>query len=899
MPYRNIIILFLISIPKLFTAQSIELPPGFYETEVSAGWNIPVGFTFDETGRMFVWEKAGRVYLADSTGAKYPTPLLDINEEVITELDLGLLGFALDPNFLDNGYFYTAYVVDRHHLLHYGTAAYHPDSTWLGATIGRVTRFTADVNNNFETLIPDSRFVLLGEDHSTGVPIMQKSHSMGTLVFGTDGTLLISAGDGAATQGNFEEEGLADGIMRTEEYTGAFRSQLVNTHSGKILRIDPATGDGLPSNPFYDPDNPRAPGSKVWALGLRNPYRMALRPETGSHFESDGNPGVLFLADVGSGSREELNVLQEGGQNFGWPIYEGMKTQVTYAFTLTPNLDMPNPLFVSGSCNKEYYDYQDLLVQESLNPPNFPNPCDDNQQIVTNGNLFMHNRPAFCYNNDNWSPTTRTLVPSFDDNGAAVEISVLDNDCPVESDTFSGVAIIAGEFYTHHTFPENYQNCLFVSDFHGWIKCFNFNEAQELTSVVPFAEDSGLILHLGIHPNDGCLYYFRYYSNSLFKVCYGGNPPPVAVAESDVNYGGSSLPVNFDASASFDPNNLPLSYNWDFGDGNTSTSINPSHTYTAPGNAPYTFTATLTVTDSLGEMDTDNVFVSLNNSPPQVDITSFEDGDTYPISGTTQLPLIANVVDNEHANNELTYEWQTILHHNTHSHLESTNNNPLTSTLISPLGCIEETYYYRVSLTVTDPEGLVGTDEGFLYPNCNPPFFEIQDINLAASGQQIDINWITAQELNTVYFEIYRSMGDFNFIHIGTVDASGNTNIPTSYAFIDTDPLTGFNTYRLKVFDTDGNYEYSIIKGMDFPVLPNLLVYPNPAKNQVSINFAEINEQAEFKLYNYLGQKVYEANWQATEAGVYEIFLHRYAPGVYIYVVDDGVNTVTEKLIIY
>ncbi len=848
---------------------------------------------------MFAWEKAGRVYLVDSNGVKSPTPLLDISEEIITELDLGLLGFALDPDFLDNGYFYTAYVVDRHYLLHYGTPEYHPDSTWLGATIGRVTRFTADINNNFETLVPDSRFVLLGETRSTGVPVLQKSHSMGALVFGTDGTLLISVGDGAALQANFEDEGLADGIIRSQEYTGAFRSQLIDTQSGKILRIDPATGDGVPSNPFYDPNDPRAPRSKVWALGLRNPYRMALRPETGSHFESEGNPGVLFVSDVGSGSWEELNVLAEGGQNFGWPIYEGMGTQITYAFTWTPNLDAPNPLFNAGGCNEEYFEYQDLLVQESLNTPNFPNPCDNNQQIPIEENLFMHSRPAICHNNNSWYPPTRTFVPGFGDNGEATEVSVLANDSPVESDTFTGVAIIAGEFYTDDNFPEDYQNSLYVCDFNGWIKRFNFNEAQELTSVEPFADNSGFIVHLGVNPNDGCLYFFRYFSDKLFKVCYGGNPPPVAIAESDVNYGASSLTVNFDASNSFDPNELPLSYSWDFGDGNTAVGINTNHTYTASGNTPFSYTATLTVTDSLGATDTDNIIISLNNSPPQVDITSFEDGDTYPISGTTQLPLIANVVDNEHSDSELTYEWQTILHHNSHFHLESTDNAPLTSTLIAPLGCLEGTYYYRVTLTVTDPEGLTGIDEGFLYPNCNPPFFEIQDINLSANEQQIAVNWTTIEELNTAYFEVYRSIGDFNFSYIGTVNATSNTNTPTSYTFTDTEPLIGFNAYRLKVFDSNGNYEYSIIKGIDFPVLSNMSVYPNPAKNQISVNFTEISERAKFRLYNYLGQQVYETSWQASGAGNYTISLNGYAPGVYIYVIDDGMNTVTEKLLIH
>jgi hypothetical protein len=91
---------------------------------------------------------------------------------------------------------------------------------------------------------------------------------------------------------SYSPQALADGIIRPKEDIGAFRSQLVDSLSGKVLRIDPATGNGLPRNPYDDIADPRSARSRVWALGLRNPFRMSLRPDTGSHFPSDGNPGV-------------------------------------------------------------------------------------------------------------------------------------------------------------------------------------------------------------------------------------------------------------------------------------------------------------------------------------------------------------------------------------------------------------------------------------------------------------------------------------------------------------------------------------------------------------------------------------------------------------------------------
>ena len=72
---------------------------------------------FSPAGRMFVWERDGRVWIVDSDNPVLQ-PFLDINDEVGGWRDFGLLGFTLHPNFENNGYVYLLYVVDRHHLTH-------------------------------------------------------------------------------------------------------------------------------------------------------------------------------------------------------------------------------------------------------------------------------------------------------------------------------------------------------------------------------------------------------------------------------------------------------------------------------------------------------------------------------------------------------------------------------------------------------------------------------------------------------------------------------------------------------------------------------------------------------------------------------------------------------------
>ena len=146
---------------------------------------------------------------------------------------------------------------------------------------------------------------------------------------------------------------LAAGIITPDQDRGSYRAQYLGNLNGKILRIDAETGDGLASNPFYDPANPRSPQSRIWSYGLRNPYRIVLRPGSGAHLPEAGQPGAIYIGDVGNGAWEELDVATKGGENFGWPILEGLLLNWRFFITeVPPNLMAPNPLFESGGCDQ-------------------------------------------------------------------------------------------------------------------------------------------------------------------------------------------------------------------------------------------------------------------------------------------------------------------------------------------------------------------------------------------------------------------------------------------------------------------------------------------------------------------------------------------------------------------
>ena len=109
------------------------------------------------------------------------------------------VGFALDPAFRVNGYIYLLYAVDRHYLLYFGTPSYNPNANeYNNATIGRLTRYTCRASDSFRSVDPASRFILIGATKDTGFPLCSDTHGVGSLVFGEDGTLVVSCGDGAS-----------------------------------------------------------------------------------------------------------------------------------------------------------------------------------------------------------------------------------------------------------------------------------------------------------------------------------------------------------------------------------------------------------------------------------------------------------------------------------------------------------------------------------------------------------------------------------------------------------------------------------------------------------------------------------------------------------------------------
>ena len=307
---------------------------GFISETIVSGLSIPTDFAFAPDGRIFIAQKSGAVRVF-KVGQLLPDPFIVLT--VNTHHEHGLLGLALDPDFDTNGYIYLYYVVEN-----------SPDS-FSGPKTAQLLRVTA----NGDVALPGSELVLLGSitgdaaqpscsDFPAGVdciPADGASHNGGGLRFASDGKLFLAIGDGELF----------------------LPSQDLDSFSGKIVRINP-DGSAPLDNPFFTGD-PAAVRSKVWAYGLRNPFRFGLQPNT----------DLPFIGDVGGGLWEEIDV-GTAGANFGWPCYEGSKQQL--------GGEICESLYAAGTHTQSLYAYSHppgaavvggVFYQGVNYPPSFQN----------------------------------------------------------------------------------------------------------------------------------------------------------------------------------------------------------------------------------------------------------------------------------------------------------------------------------------------------------------------------------------------------------------------------------------------------------------------------------------------------------------------------------------------
>jgi glucose/arabinose dehydrogenase len=577
-------------------APAINLPPGFEESMAFTGLAQPIALQFSQDGRVFVAEKSGIIKVFDGMGDTTPTVFADLRTQVHNYWDRGLEGFALHPNFPATPHAYVYYVADAPiggTVPTWGTAGETSDScpnppggTGDGCVVsGRISKLTASGNTT------TSEQVLI-QDWCQQYP----SHAGGGLAFGADGYLYFTGGDGAAWHfADYGQDGNPlnpcgdppGGVGSVQSVPtaqgGRLRAQDLRTPgdpvglSGSLIRIDPMTGAAAPGNPMGSAAD--ANQRRILAYGLRNPFRMAIRPGTND----------VYIADVGGGYWEEIdrvNADADPVKNFGWPCYEGgtHADGSVYAKKLASwdalNLDICENLYADGTSAAPYWAYEhDVALTDTDN-------CDPGGNSISAIEFY----------------------PS------------------------------AGGGY-----PTSFGGALFFADYSReciWVMKKGANGLPDPNNLEMFANLGIYPVDMKVGPN-GDLFFVDIAFGAIRRITYTGNDnrAPTARAEASPSYGPAPLEVGFDASGSTDPDEGDtLTYAWDLdGDDEFDDADEefPRTTYDEG-----THNVTLRVTDSHGASHEDTIRIDSGETPPNVSLDSpsaalnWQVGQTIDFSGS-------------------------------------------------------------------------------------------------------------------------------------------------------------------------------------------------------------------------------------------------------------------------
>jgi glucose/arabinose dehydrogenase len=285
---------------------------------VADGLTSPVAMASpdDGTGRMFIVDQAGAIWIVTAEGELLPDPFLDMRGQIVPLQpdydERGVLGLAFHPDYANNGRFFVYYTTPLR--------AGAPEGWDHTNVVGELSVSADDPNvadlGSLKTVLQ--------------IDQPQFNHNAGHIAFGPDGYLYVPIGDGGG--------GDDVGTGHTPELGNG--QDLSNLH-GSILRIDVNDTPGdytIPAdNPFVGEDGT---ADEIFAYGFRNPYHISF---------DRGGDNALFAADAGQEIYEEVDIVTIGG-NYGWNIREG-----THCF------DPDNPDVAPADCASTGADGEALI----------------------------------------------------------------------------------------------------------------------------------------------------------------------------------------------------------------------------------------------------------------------------------------------------------------------------------------------------------------------------------------------------------------------------------------------------------------------------------------------------------------------------------------------------------
>lgn len=274
------------------------------------------------------------------------------------------------------------------------------------------------------------------------------------------------------------------------------------------------------------------------------------------------------------------------------------------------------------------------------------------------------------------------------------------------------VAVTGGPVYRGTMFPEEYRGDYFFGDYgQGFIRTMDLDANGNNLGVTDFDPSAGTVVDLKV-AEDGSLYYLNIFPGALYRVSYSTDSSiPVANANADVTKGLEPLTVRFSSAGSMDPDEDPITYLWDFGDGTTSTDVNPTKTFTNTG----IYTVQLTVSDTTSSSQARPIAIQVG-IPPTVTIGSPTEGNTY--RAGDEITINAHAIDGAGLDlSDANIKTTVFLHHKTHIHPFL---GPLTgraNSFTTPdAGEASAETWFEIRVTATDSSSLSDTKSVNIFP---------------------------------------------------------------------------------------------------------------------------------------------------------------------------------------
>lgn len=504
-------------------------------------------------GKIIFIERGGVVKIFDP---KLDSATVILRKKVFSELEDGLLGMALDPNFKSNRWVYLFY---------------SPIGDEAKQVVSRIK------------LGEDELFEMNTEKILLEIPTQREEccHSAGSLEFGPNGNLFISTGDNTNPHAS-------DGYSPSDEREGRSpwdaQKSSANTKDlrGKILRIKPEA-DGsysIPDGNLFPKDGSEG-RPEIYVMGCRNPYRISI----------DQHTGYLYWGEVGPDAGED----SLGRGPMGYDEVNQAKGPGFYGW----------PYFIADNKAYHKHNFATQVSLEAFDPEKPINQSPNNTGLET----LPSAQKAFI-----WYPYGASkefpLVGEGGRNAMAGPVYYFE-DYPDNPAKYP-------EYYNRKLFTYDWMRGWIMAvsmDEEGnfqrmerFLPSFEFNNPID---IIMGPDGDIYLLEYGTvwftQNPDARLVHLKYVS---------GNRPPVANIEVDNTMGAAPLSLQFSAAASKDFDGDDLSYEWQFKNGETgSTEENPQFTFDNPG----TYEVKLKVTDPSGEVGESSIEILVGNEPPQVE----------------------------------------------------------------------------------------------------------------------------------------------------------------------------------------------------------------------------------------------------------------------------------------